>query len=83
MNKNQEKLRLTHNATRDGVPSSAVLAVRERIPGLSLTDSHNLAKFEHGQLCDRNRDDVILALIAEVIRLSDEVKNLKQSSSAV
>lgn len=71
------RIRQAITAERKPLSSAEVQAVRDRIPGVGLSEALIVATEDSGRLCDGNRDDLIRELMLQVSHLTEEVHALK------
>jgi len=71
------RIRRALTADRKQLSSAEVKAVRDKIPGIGLSEALIVATEDSGRLCDGNRDDLIRELMLQVSHLSEEVHALK------
>lgn len=81
-NKAAKRIRKAVIADTKEVSSAMVREYREKIPGSSLHEALERAKFEAGALTPESQDELIRALLVQVHRLTEavvELQNRKQS----
>lgn len=75
--KAMRRIRRALIAEQKPISSEDVNAVRDKFPGVGLTEALIVATEESGRVCDGSRDDLIRALMQQVWHLTEEVNKLK------